>query len=329
MDAPLDLSRWRDNPLGLAHRRWAIISVGLRQLLRTRFFRLLVLFAWSGGFALAVVGFLFTQSVATGGWLESFAAGQGPRVQAIASAFTALVLLYPDICIGGVFSLLFSTQASLGMLLSLLALSSLVPNLITRDRASSALTIYLSRPLTSLDYLTGKLGIILGVLVLVWTGPLLFGWGLSMLIAPSGEFIVYSLGPLGRALLVNVLSLVTLASVALAVSSLTRSSRGTVFLWIGVWALALSVAGFPTTPDWLRAASFHYDLEIVSDAIFGLERLLSDAASTLPLMSRDINTQLERMAEASRVDNLHTAWTGLAVLVCASLVVLFRRIRPE
>lgn len=329
MDTTLDLSRWRETPLGVMHRRWAMVSIGLRQLLRTRFFRLMLLVGWMAGFAMTVFGFLFTQSIATGGWLESFAADMGPRAEAVASAFTAVVLLYPDICIGGLFTMLFWAHSLLGLMLSLIALSSIVPSLITRDRASNALSIYLSRPLTSFDYLVGKLGIIVGILVLLWTGPLLFSWTLSMLFAPGSEFFTYSLEPLARACLFNLIALITLASVALGVSSISRSQRTTIFLWIGVWVLAFSVAYFPTTPPWLSALSFHYDLNTLRGSIFQLEQVLADAASSLPLMNRGINDELSEMAAEAEVEHLTSALAGLAALVAGSLFLLFRRLRPE
>lgn len=329
MDATLDLSRWREAPLGVMHRRWAIVSAGLRQLLRTRFFRIMLFLAWGAGLAMTVSGFLFTQSIATGGWLESFASEQGPRAQAIVSAFTAIVLVYPDIVIGGMFSLLFWLHSYAGLMLSLITLSTIVPNLVTRDRACNALSIYLSRPLTSLDYLLGKLGIIVGVLVLLWTGPLVASWLLSMAFAPESDFITYSLEPLGRALLFNAVSLVTLAAVALGVSSITRSTKATIFLWIGVWPLAFAIANFPTTPAWLSAVSFHFDLNQLRGSIFQMERILTDAADSLPLVERGINDGLRQMAENVQVDNLVTTLGGLAALVAASLFVLFRRLRPE
>lgn len=329
MDTTLDLSRWRDAPLGVMHRRGAIVSVGLRQLLRTRFFRILLFLAWTTGLVMAIAGFLFTQSIATGGWLESFAADQGPRAAAIASAFTAVVLLYPDICIGGLFTLLFWVHSFVGLMLSLVALTVVVPSLITRDRASNALSIYLSRPLTSLDYLLGKLGVIIGIIVLTWTGPLVFAWVLSMLVAPDGDFFIYSLEPLARAGLFNLIGLVTLASIALGVSSATRTTAATILLWIGLWTIAGTIAKFPTSPVWLRAASFSHGLNTVRDALFNLEEILGNAARSLPFLNADVTQNLNRMAESNQVQGLDTALIGLAVLVTASTFFLFRRLRPE
>jgi len=79
METNLDLSRWRETPKGVDYRRWTIVSTGLRQILANRLFRGLLFFAWTAGVLIAVFGFAFTQSVASGGWLESAAANFGPR----------------------------------------------------------------------------------------------------------------------------------------------------------------------------------------------------------------------------------------------------------
>ena len=149
METNLDLSRWREKPKGVDYRRWTIVATGLRQMLANRVFRGLLSVAWTAGVLIAIFGFAFTQSVASGGWLESAAANFGPRAEAVVAALGALVTLYPDICIHGLFTLVFWLHSYLGLGLSLVALTMMVPHLVARDRASNALTIYLSRPLTS------------------------------------------------------------------------------------------------------------------------------------------------------------------------------------
>ena len=189
MEATIDLSRWSEKPRGVGYRRWTIVSTGLRQLFRLRLFRILIGLAWGSGILLAALGFLFSQTVATGGWLESLATSLGPRTQALSSVVAGLITMYPDICIGGWFALIFWLHSYIGLGLSLIAITAMVPRLITRDRATHALIVYLSRPLTSADYLLGKLGMIVGVLVVMWTGPLLFGWLLSVAVAPNRDFV--------------------------------------------------------------------------------------------------------------------------------------------
>src|SRR5438132_1398106 len=104
METSLDLSRWREKPRGVGYRRWTIVSAGLRELLGTRLFRVLLFLSWSAGILIAVCAFMFSQSVASGGWLESITAHIGARSQALVAALGGLIVLYPDVCIGGFYT---------------------------------------------------------------------------------------------------------------------------------------------------------------------------------------------------------------------------------
>ncbi|WP_414664638.1 ABC transporter permease subunit [Horticoccus sp. 23ND18S-11] len=329
MEASLDLSRWGETPRGVGYRRWTMISTGLRQLLRLRLFKFLLAAAWSGGAVLAALGFLFSQSIATGGWLASLAEFLGPRAEAMASVLGAFILLYPDICIGGWFTLIFWLHSFLGLLLSLVALTAMVPRLITRDRATNALTVYLSRPLTSGDYLAGKLGMIVGVLVLMWTGPLLFGWLLSVAFAPSSDFIVHSIPPLGHALAFHGIALVTLAAITLGVSAISRTSRTTTVLWMGLWLVLGAVAKPPGAPEWLRRASFTYNLEQVRQGTFRLDQALTLASDTLPLLDQRVAQNFRGAADKVQPKGYAGALASLAGFVLLGSFVFLRRLRPE
>jgi ABC-2 type transport system permease protein len=329
MEASLDLSRWTGRPHGVGYRRWTIVSTGLRQLFRLRLFRILIFLAWTGGVLLAALGFLFSQSVTSGGWLETAAVYGGPRAQAITSAFAAVILMYPEICIGGWFTLIFWLHSFVGLGLSLVALTAMVPRLITRDRATNALTVYLSRPLTSSDYLLGKLGMIVGVLGVMWTGPLLFGWLLSVGFAPNRDFIVYSFEPLARALLFHGIGLVSLASIALGVSAISRTSRHTVILWIGLWLIVGAVAKPPGAPAWLKRASFTQNLNQARQGILRLDTALTEAAQTLPLTDQRLARNLGEAGEAAATKDFQGALASLGVFVVLSSLVFLRRMRPE
>lgn len=328
MDASLDLSRWTAAPRGVGYRRWVIVSTGLRQLLRLRLFKILLAGAWSGGVLLAAAGFLFSQSIASGGWLESMAQFIGPRAQAVTSALGAFVLLYPDVCIGGWFTLIFWLHSYLGLFLSLVALTAMIPRLISRDRATNALTVYLSRPLTSGDYLLGKLGMIVGVLALMWTGPLVFGWLLSVAFAPSRDFIVHSIEPLGRALLFHGIGLVSLSAIALGVSAVSRTSRTTTILWLALWLVLGSVVKPPGAPMWLRRASFSQNLTEVRQGVFRLDAALS-AAEGLPLIDPSFSSNMKSAAAKFTPADYSGAVASLGVFVVLSSFVFLRRMRPE
>jgi ABC-2 type transport system permease protein len=329
MEASLDLSRWAEKPRGVGYRRWTMISTGLRQLFRLRLFRILIFLAWGGGMMLAALGFLFSQSVASGGWLETSAVYLGPRAQALSSALAGLILMYPEICIGGWFSLIFWLHSYLGLGLSLVALTAMIPRLITRDRATNALIVYLSRPLTSSDYLLGKLGMIVGVLGVMWTGPLLFGWMLSVGFAPDTDFIYYSFQPLLRALLFHAIGLVTLAAIALGVSAVSQTSRNTTVLWIGLWLIVGAVAKPPGAPLWLKRASFAESLGEVRQGILRVDTAFSTAAETLPLLDQRFVRNLGTAGKNAASTDFHGALTSLGIFVVLSSFVFLRRLRPE
>ncbi len=329
MDSRPDLSRWREKPRGVAYRRWTIIYTGLRLLFRTRFFKVLLSSAWMGGVLIAAAGFVFSQSLASGGWLENLATKAGPRSEAVFTMVTGLVTLFPDIVVHGIFTVIFWLHSYLGLWLSLLALTALVPQLITRDRGSNALIVYLSRPLTSTDYLLGKLGIIVGVLVLVWTGPLLCGWLLSMLFATDRDFIIYSFSPLLRALLFNGIGLVSLAAIALGVSALGRQARTTVAVWIGLWIILGTIAGPPVTSIWIKRASFTHDLSEARQTVFKLDTALSDAAAKLPLIDQKFVSNMAKAGEKAAATDSNGSLAGLGVFVVISSFVFLRKLRPE
>lgn len=329
MAAALDLSRWREKPRGLGYRRWTIVSTGLRQLFRLRFFKIVLAVAWLSGAALGLLGFAFSQSVASGGWVETVATQLGPRPQAVASAFAGFLLLYPDICIGGFYTLIFWLHSFLGLWLSLLALTAVVPRLITRDRATHALVVYLARPLTSADYLLGKLGTIAGVLACLWSGPLIFGWLLSVAFSPNMDFVIYSLGPLMRAFLFHGVALITLSAIALGISAIGRTSRSTIMGWIGLWIVFGFLAVHEETPVWLQRMSFTHNLTEVRSGILRPDAALLAAAEELPLTNREFATNLGRAGTRTAAGDFTGALASLGAFVGLASVVFLRRIRPE
>jgi ABC-2 type transport system permease protein len=329
MDSTLDLSRWREAPRSVAYRRWTIVTAGMRGLLRTRFFRALVGVAWLAGTLIAVAGFTFSQSLASGGWLETLAEKSSPRAEALFQVLAGLVALYPDVVVNTVFTVIFWAHSFLGLWLSLIALTVLAPQLITRDRASNALVVYLSRPLTSADYLLGKLGIIVGVIALMWTGPLLFGWLLSMLFATDRDFIVYSFSPLLRALAFNGIGVVALAAIALGVSASARQSRTAVIIWLGLWLVLGFMAAPPRAPEWIQRASFTRNLSEVRGEVLRLDTALIDAATELPIADQRFVANLNGAGKRAESTDVAGAFASLGVFVAAASFVFFRKLRPE
>ncbi len=331
MTGTLDLSRWRSAPRGLGYRRWTIIAAGLRQLLAFRLFKILLAAAWSSGVAIALLGFAFSQSIADGGWLQTLATQIGPRLQAVVSMLAAFVLLYPDICIGGFYTLVFWLHSFVGLWLSMVALTALIPRLVTADRATHALIVYLARPLTSVDYLLGKLGIIAAVLALTWTGPLLLGWLLSVAFAPNLDFVTYSFEPLLRALGFNVVALVALAAIALGVSAVARTPRATILAWLGLWLVLGFITLGPQNPGplWLKRASLTRNLSEIRAGILRPDAAFITAGEELPLTDRQFAANLKRAGTRTEAQDFTGALASLGGLAVAASLVFLRKLRPE
>jgi len=240
-----------------------------------------------------------------------------------------LITLYPDVCIGGWFTLVFWAHSFVGLWLSLVALTVMVPRLITRDRATNALTVYLSRPLTSVDYLLGKLGMIVGVLVALWTGPLILGWSLSVIFAPDTDFIIYSFEPLVRALTFHGIALVALSAIALGVSAIGRTARNTIPIWIGLWLILGIVAETPKAPEWLQRASFTRNLSETRQGLLRLDAALITASESLPLMDPQFAENLSRAGHKARASDFDGALVSLGIFVLIASFVFTRRLRPE
>lgn len=328
METALDLSRWREKPRGIDYRRWVIVSAGLRQLFKTRFYKALFTASWLLGLLIAVAAYLGNQFLVEGGWLETALANQRQGI-AVLKSIRGLAALFPDIMIGGSYTVVFWVHSFIGLWISLLALTTMVPQLITRDRANHALIIYLSRPLTSADYLLGKFGMIVGLLLVLWTGPLLFGWLLSLLVTADPDFVVHSIPPLLRALAFNGIALVVIAPIALGISALARSSRVTIGIWLGLWVVAAGLAKFPESPLWLQRASFYENLAEVRLKVLPVSSVLTEAVTKLPLLDAETTRDLNRMAKQARTDEFNGAVAGLCVLVVLAGTVFLRRIRAE
>ena len=281
------------------------------------------------GLIVALAGFVFSQTLAEDGWLASLATKGGPRAEAMMQAVSAMLLLYPDLLVTGAYKVVFWAQAQLGLLLSLVAMTLLVPQLITRDRGSQALTIYLARPLTSQDYLLGKFGIIIGVLLMLWTGPLVVGWLVSMALVPDMVFFNYSWEAMGAALLFNGIAMGVVGSVAFGVSALAKTPAAARMAWIGLWIVMGVIAQSGALPSWVSQASFSYDLKMLSDEIFALSDTLRDASEILPMLNPNLAREVGQAADHVGTDQIRGVIVGLVLLVGVSLSLLWGRIKPE
>jgi ABC-2 type transport system permease protein len=145
--------------------------------------------------------------------------------------------------------------------------------LIAQDRKANALQIYLSKPLTRVDYVAGKMAILGSFLLFVtWVPAMLLLVG-QILLSGSFAFASANISLFPSITLFSFLEVFVVCSALLALSSLTTSTRYVAVMFAGVMFFSDAVYGTlrlatgSTAVSWV---SFTGSLAQVGDAIFRL-----------------------------------------------------------
>ena len=224
-------------------RAWTIIAgAGIRNQLSARPFLFVLLFAWLQFFVRAVMFYL---------------AANVPQADVIAPS-------------PATFRDFFDQQGFFVFVVAIYAGTGLIAN----DRRVNALQIYLAKPLTRVEYVAGKLAVVMAFLVLVTWAPAILLLVLQAMFTGSLSFVRE------HAFLIPAITLfaflhVLLASITvLALSSLSTSPRFAGMLYAG--AVIFSEAVFQTLRGvtggtGLSWVSFSASLAQVGDVIFRVE----------------------------------------------------------
>lgn len=159
--------------------------------------------------------------------------------------------------------------------------------LIANDRRANALQIYLSRPLTRVEYVGGKLAVLVAFLLLVTWVPALALLVVQVLFAGSFAFLLDHWFLVPAITLFSVAQALTVALAMLALSSLSTNSRYVGILYTALLfftqAMTLVLRGVTghTGLAWLSVAN---SLEQLGHAIFRM-RLPYDAPLALCLLT--------------------------------------------
>ena len=177
--------------------------------------------------------------------------------------------------------------------------------LIADDRRTNALQIYLSKPLTRLEYVVGKLAVLGAFLAFVTWLPAILLLFLQMMFAGSTQFVSDNLFLIPAITLFCLLQVLVSALAVLALSSLSKSRRFVSILYAGIifFTQAVQQALVRTTGSrsWALIAPFE-TLDVIGDKVFRL----TTAGPTVPIAA---------------------AVAVVAALVVASVVILERRVR--
>jgi len=220
-------------------RWWVIARAGIVERLRERLFLGLLLFAWSPFLVRAVqlyVSSNFTQAGFLAPTPETFREFLDQQ-----SIFVFIVTAY----VGA--------------------------GLIANDRRANALQIYLSKPLTRLEYVAGKLVTLAVFLVAVTFVPAILLLLLQMMFAGSAAFIRANLFLIPAITLFSLIQVLLSAFTMLALSSLSKSRRFVAMMYAGIvffTAAMYQALGAITGSRAWAWISPEDTLDIIANAIF-------------------------------------------------------------
>lgn len=276
--------RWEGKGVGVWKRRLSISRYGLRLCLSGRIIKIFLVLALAQTLVMAGVFFLFGQLVAPESallsWIESLS---GKEVTTMISALSSWALLYPEICVDGIYRIVFFGLKFGSSFFSVIVVALFVHRLIANDLASNAIVIYNSKALTRWDYLIGKFLVVASILSVIWILPVVGSWFLGNALSPDWSFFYHSFPSLLRGLTLGVVAVVSISCLALLVSSMARKTGAAVAYWMLGW-LSLGIVS--------KVASFaHPALEYISpyeailafgDGVYRMADLAMDAQNMLP-----------------------------------------------
>ena len=221
---------------------WLVIArIGIKAALSKRLFLWVMLGAWSQFFVRSVIFYL-------------------------SANFPSMDVLAPSV---QTFRQFFEIQWIFVFFVTVYVGSGLIAN----DRRSNAIQIYLSKPLTRVEYVTGKLGVLVFFLLGVTLLPALALLLVQVMFSASLSFVAENLFLLPAITLYALVQVLLAAFLILALSSLSNSARYAGILYAGVVlfsnAVFRVVQGFTSTTG-LAWLSFQANQDQIGDVIFRL-----------------------------------------------------------
>jgi hypothetical protein len=226
-----------NGPLGSHAWRWLTIARhGVRVQLKNKILRLLLLLAWVPALALVLAVVLW-------GLVEQKSAGV---LNLVSNILPGDMLLDPHAYRTSAWTLAYSFYFHAEMFFIMLLVVVAGPGLISRDLRFNAFPLYFARPLTRLDYFLGKLGVIGALVAAVAVGPALFAYIVGVCFSLDLSVIKDTYRVLLASIVYGLVITLSVGTLMLALSSLSRRSLYVGMAWFGLWWISAAVAGILT-----------------------------------------------------------------------------------
>jgi hypothetical protein len=279
---------WKGPLAGHAWRWLAIARHGVRVQLKNRILRILLILAWLPALTLVV-------AVALWGLLEQKSAG-------VLGFASNIKIFPPDMVLDAkayrttFWTLAYTYFFQIEMYLIMLAVVVAGPGLISRDLRFNALPLYFSRPLTRLDYFLGKLGVIGALVAAVAIGPAVFAYVIGVCFSLDFSVVKDTYRVLLASIAYGLIITLSVGTLMLALSSLSRRSLYVGIAWFGLWWISEAVAGILTL--------IHGEI-VRHEALMEERQRAAADAELLRAENPDPQDQRARFARDQRVSTLH------------------------
>jgi ABC-type transport system involved in multi-copper enzyme maturation permease subunit len=143
--------------------------------------------------------------------------------------------------------------------------------LIANDRRANALQVYLSKPLLRMEYIGGKLAILMFYLLMATLAPALLLIAMQVIFSASVQFLRDNPTLIPAVMISSILRVVVASVTMLALSSMSKSARYVAMMYTGVVFFAEAmyvVLMFITGSTGVAWVSFSRNFDVVNDAVF-------------------------------------------------------------
>jgi ABC-2 type transport system permease protein len=179
------------------------------------------------------------------------------------------------------------------LLLMVILVGIVAPPLISQDLRTRAYLIYFARPISRLEYIAGKVGVVSFFLFWISALPALALYAAAVMLSPSIDVILTTWDLPIRIIVASACMIIPTTLVALTFSSLTLESRYAGFAWFAMWiighvtystlislpALEAAQNQVAFSPGWRILSSPYQVLGVVQSYVFGL---VSDPSVVMP-----------------------------------------------
>jgi hypothetical protein len=285
-----------------------IAGTGIRLAWKSRWLRRVVLFAWSPALMFAGGFFAFEQTIEGG----TVAAGRDAArrldgfgmVGNLVATSLGGSLDDPEAARRTVWSrlLLAFMRAPQAVLLAVVV-GLVAPKLIAGDLRARAWLVYFTRPVSRLDYILGKVGVLATVVGVITLLPAVALWLVGVLVSPSLSVALATWDLPLRVIAAAAAVTVPTVLLALAYSSLTAESRIATFAWFATWVACWVAHGA------LTGADLAAETRPRGAAAFEADPFSDEAAVVPPRRSH----RLGWLARAAGIDDTVDRWAWLSL----------------